>query len=62
MLVETLPNKVFLTPTRIFVAPHGPNIEDYDQRLVIPADKFHAIQIGTNANTTYYVTLEPATR
>ena len=50
-LVETLPNKVFLTPTGILVASHCPNVEDYDKRLVIPANKFHAIQIGTNANT-----------
>ena len=50
-LVETLPNKVFLTPTGILVASHGPNVEDYDKRLVIPANKFHAIQTGTNANT-----------
>ena len=50
-LVETLPNKVFPTPTGILVASHGPNVEDYDKRLVIPANAFHAIQIGTNANT-----------
>ena len=49
-LVETLPDKVFLTPTGILVASHGPYVEDYDKRLVIPANKFHAIQIGTNAN------------
>ena len=50
-LVETLPNKVFLTPTGILVASHGPNVEDYDKRVLIPASKFHAIQMGTNANT-----------
>ena len=30
---ETLPNKVFLTPTGILVASHGPNVEIYDKRL-----------------------------
>ena len=50
-LVETFPNKVFLTPTGILVVSRGPNVNDYDKRLVIPANKFHAIQIGTNANT-----------
>ena len=37
-LVETLPDKVFLTPTGILVASHGPNVEDYGKRLVIPAN------------------------
>ena len=49
-LVETLPNKSFLTPTGILVASHGVNVDGYDKRLVIPASKFHAIQIGTNAH------------
>ena len=49
-LVETLPNKVLFTPTGMLVASHGPNVEDYDKRLVIPASKFHAIQVGTHAN------------
>ena len=49
-LVEMLPNKVFQTPTGILVASQGPNVEDCDKRLVIPANKFHAIQIGTNAS------------
>ena len=50
MLVEMLPNEVLLTPTRIHVASHGPNVKDYNKRLVIPARNFHAIQIGTNAH------------
>ena len=50
-LVETLPNEVFLAPTGIFVVSHGPNVNDYDRRFIIPANKFHAIQIGTHAST-----------
>ena len=46
-LVKTLPNEVFLTPTGILVVSHGPNVNDYDKRLVIPANKFHAIQTLT---------------
>ena len=42
-LVATLPNKVFLTPSGVLVVSHGPNTEDYDKRLVIPADQFHAV-------------------
>ena len=49
-LVEILPSKVFITPTGIFVVSHGPNVEDFNKRLMIPARKFHAIQIGTNAH------------
>ena len=49
-LVETLPNNIFLTPSGVIVASHGPNVDNYDKRLVIPADKFHAIQISTQAN------------
>ena len=49
-LVETLPNNIFLAPSGVIVASHGPNVDDYDKRLVIPAGKFHAIQISTQAN------------
>ena len=49
-LVETLPNKIFLTPGGVIVASHGPNVDDYDKRLVIPANIFHAVQISTQAN------------
>ena len=49
-LVETLPNNIFLAPSGVIVASHGPNVDDYDKRLVIPADKFQAIQISTQAN------------
>ena len=49
-LVETLPNNVFLTPTGIRVASHGPKVEDYNKRLAVPARKFHAIQIGTDVH------------
>ena len=58
-LVERLPNKVFLTPTGILVASHGPNVKDYDKRLVIPANKFHAIQVGTNAHKNPGVSYPP---
>ena len=56
-LVETLPNKVFPTPSGILVASHGPNVEDNAKRLVIPVNQFHAIQIGTKMQTQ---TLESA--
>ena len=49
-LLETLPNNIFLTPSGVIVASHGPDLDDYDKRLVIPADNFHAIQISTQAN------------
>ena len=48
-LVEILPNKVFFTPTGILVVSHSPNVEDYNKRLMIPARKYHAIQICTKA-------------
>ena len=48
--METLPNNIFLTPSGVIVASHGPNVDDYDKRLVIPAGKFHAIRISTQAN------------
>ena len=48
--IETLPNEVFLTPTGILVVSHGPNVNDYDKRLVILANRFHAIQIGTKTS------------
>ena len=49
-LVKTLPNNIFLTPSRVTVASHGPNVDNYDKRLVILADKFHATQVSTQAN------------
>ena len=49
-LVETHPNNTFLTPSGVIVASHGPNVDNYDKRLVVPANKFHAIQISTQAN------------
>ena len=49
-LVETLPDNIFLTPSGVTVAPHGPDVDDYDKRLVIPADKFHAIQVSAQFN------------
>ena len=49
-LLETLPNNIFLTPSGVIVASHGPNVDDYDKRLVIPADKSHAIQMNTQAS------------
>ena len=48
--METLPNKVFPTPRGVIVASHGPNVDDYDKRLVVLANKFHAKQISTQAN------------
>ena len=56
-LVATLPNNIFFTPSGVVVASHGPNVDNYGKRLVIPADKFHAIQISTQANKAP----EPAT-
>ena len=50
MLLETLPNNILLTPGGMIVASHGPNVDDYDKSFVIPADKFHAIQMSTKAN------------
>ena len=49
-LLGTLPNNIFLTPSGVIVASHAPIVDDYDKRLVIPADKFHAIQISMQAN------------
>ena len=49
-LLETLPNNIFFTSSGVTVASHGPNVDDYDKRLVIPADKSHAIQISTQAH------------
>ena len=49
-LVETLPNNIFPTPSGVIVASRGPNVDNYDKRLVIPADKVYAIHISMQAN------------